>query len=62
MTVAEARVMIAVKLKAEGARDLSDSEIRRCLGGTCMPTKLTRLAMVFRDSEYMTMEHVQEPI
>ncbi len=50
----ELKASIIAKMRAEGAKDLSDGEIERCLGRTVMPTKTTRLAHLYRDCGYMT--------
>lgn len=47
------KASIIGKMRAEGAVDLSDGEIERCMGRTVMPTKMTRLAHLYRDCGYM---------
>ncbi len=50
------RAAIIAKMRAEGATDLSDSEIARCMGRTVMPIKMTQRAYLYRDCGYMTDE------
>lgn len=49
------KARIIGKMRAEAAIDLSDGEIERCMGRTVMPTKMTRLAYLYRDCGYMTV-------
>ena len=45
---------IIAKMRAEGATDMSNGEIERCMGRTVMPTKMTQRAYLYRDCGYMT--------
>lgn len=52
------RDKIAGKLQAEGATDLSDDQLNRCLGECVSGPRLIRYAQEFRDSGYLVLSGV----
>ena len=51
---------IQARLNAEGATNLSDEELERCLAGTVLKHRLIQLAQVFRDARMLTAINEKE--
>lgn len=53
------RTLIAAKLLEKGARNLSDAELDRCLGGCVAPTALLREAKLMREDGVVSTDLVE---